>query len=358
VILPSDAVVYRYIAERHPTLMLDEADAIFNRKQSDYEGLRALLNAGNRRGTRVPRVVGQGAKLKVEEFDTYSPKALVGIGTLPPTVADRAIPIRLERRSLHEVVEKFRRVDVEADAVELQQAFAQFAATATFPYRPVVPAALDDRAAEGWEPMLALADIAGGDWPERARRAAVELHASRDQDEEALSSLLLRDLRGVFTEAKAARLFTSDVLPRLHEIESSPWGDYGGKPMTGHAMAKLLRAYRIEPRELRIGDTTKRGYTVEQFTDAWSRYTASPESSNAASETTKQSNDNGQDSGGSFGVSLPPDVEARADADPMVQALVDATRDGRLDPRWLIAEVLMDGGQQQQRPFGPDEIPR
>jgi hypothetical protein len=60
-ITPSEAVMFRKLEQDHPTLLLDEVDALFGTKrQADsYEGLRAIVNAGNRRGTTVPRMVAR-----------------------------------------------------------------------------------------------------------------------------------------------------------------------------------------------------------------------------------------------------------------------------------------------------------
>jgi hypothetical protein len=118
VITPTEAVVFRKIDAHRPTLLLDETDAIFGKKNGEnYEGLRALLNAGNRRGTKVPRCVGTSQSL--QSFSVFCPKAIAGIGELPDTIADRAIPIRLKRKARSERAERFRRRDVEADAKTL-----------------------------------------------------------------------------------------------------------------------------------------------------------------------------------------------------------------------------------------------
>jgi hypothetical protein len=112
-VLPSEAVVYRKVHKDCPTLLLDEADAIWG-KDAQHEGLRALLNAGNRRGVKVPRMTGASADMKIVEFNIFSPKAIAGIGALPDTVADRSIPIRLKRRKSSEHVERFRHREAKA----------------------------------------------------------------------------------------------------------------------------------------------------------------------------------------------------------------------------------------------------
>lgn len=288
-IVPSDAVLFRKIDRDRPTLLLDEADTIFGRKAGEYEGLRAILNAGNRRGTSVPRVVPEGKTMTLVEFSVFCPKAIAGIGTLPATVADRAIPIRMTRRARGERLEKFRERDAEALARPIREALAYHTAAllgGLRDSRPAVPDELDDRAQDSWEPLLAIADAAGGSWPAAARRAAVDLHASRDADDESLGVLLLHDVRRVFTERDTDRLTTADLLGELLRIEESPWADMRGRPLGPHGLARLLRSYDIAPRVLRIGSATPRGYTADSFADAFTRYL--PPSSTAASTATPQ----------------------------------------------------------------------
>ena len=171
-VLPSESVLYTLLSqEPRPTLLIDEADAIFaNRRQAErYEGVRGVLNAGNRKGTTVPRVRLDGKKRGVDRFDVYGPKAIAGIGDLPATIADRAIPIRLKRRAPDEPVAKFRRrvAGREAAAITVPH-------VAHVPLAPV-PDELPDRAADSWEVLIGLATVAGGNWPMRARQAAIAL---------------------------------------------------------------------------------------------------------------------------------------------------------------------------------------
>src|SRR5439155_122756 len=124
-ILPSEAVVFRKITIDKSTLLLDEVDAIFSDKASTHEALRAMLNAGHRRGAKIPRCNTQ--TLAVSEFEVFGPKAISGIGDLPDTVADRSIPIRLARRARDERVEKFRYRDAGSAAAPLRRALAGWA---------------------------------------------------------------------------------------------------------------------------------------------------------------------------------------------------------------------------------------
>jgi Protein of unknown function (DUF3631) len=272
IVSPSEAVVYRKVARDHPTMLLDEVDTIFKRN-GDGEPLRALLNAGNRAGTRVPRCAG-AQKDKLEEFDVYCPKALAGIGKLPDTIADRGIPIEMKRRAPGEPFERFRRRDVEAEASTLRDRVADW----TEPnldhlkgLRPDLPAELDDRAQDAWEPLLAIADLAEGDWPYRARHAALGLSTGADADDDSTAVRLLTDVRRVFDRG-AERLATADLISVLADDEDAPWGDWYGKPITPQALSKLLRPFRIQTMPVWVGGQTVRGYKREQFEDVWRRY--------------------------------------------------------------------------------------
>ncbi len=271
-VLPSDAVVYRKIDEEHPTFLLDETDAIFGRVAERYEGLRALLNAGNRRGTKVPRCAGFGSDLV--EFEVFCPKAIAGIGELPPTVADRAIPIRLRRRNRQtEPVQRFRRREVEPAATALVQRLrAALGRHDLRAARPELPAELSDRAADGWEPLFAIADAAGPEWGQRARAAALALHGVGTPDAETEGIRLLGDIRAAFTERGVERLATSELLEALCADEDAPWGDYHGKILSAHRLAALLRRYSIRSDQRRDHGPAVRGYARADFEDAWARY--------------------------------------------------------------------------------------
>src|SRR5215211_677724 len=155
------AVLPRKIDADSPTLLLDESDAAFAGDKEYAEALRGVLNTGHRRGGRATVCVGQGANISFKDFSTYCPKAIGGIGKLPDTVADRAIPIRLERRAPGERVDRFRRREVEPQAQQVRyrlSALAEVAETLLDDAHPALPDELDDRAWDGIEPLLAIAE--------------------------------------------------------------------------------------------------------------------------------------------------------------------------------------------------------
>ena len=262
------AVLARKVDAERPSLLLDESDAAFKGDKDYAEALRGLLNSGHRLGGKTTVCVGQGAEISYRDFSTFCPKAIAGIGRLPDTVADRSIPIRLERKARTEEAERFHRRDADIDArplrdqLELLETQVERLEVA----RPDLPDALDDRAQDTAEPLLAIADLAGGDWPARARAALVELHGGRAVEDDSIGVRLLADARAVF--GGGDRLGTADLLKGLHELDEAPWGDWYGKPLSSRSLAKMLRPYAIAPHS----DGTTRGYRREAFEDAWARY--------------------------------------------------------------------------------------
>jgi 5S rRNA maturation endonuclease (ribonuclease M5) len=274
----SDAALFRAVASMTPVLLLDEVDAIFGPKARDREDLRGMLNAGYRRGALVYRMGGANMS-ELESFPVFCCKVFAGIGSLPDTIADRSISIRLERRTTEETIERFRRREVEPDANSLCERIAHWAderVDELLAARPALPDELDDRSQDCWEPLLAIADLAAGDWPERAREAAVVLSTGEEREDESMGARLLADIRDVFESNRTTRYPTADLIAELAKIEESPWGDWRGKtitpkPITPQALGKLLKPYRIKTMAVWVDGVTHRGYKLEQFKDAFAR---------------------------------------------------------------------------------------
>ncbi|MHB8397915.1 MAG: DUF3631 domain-containing protein [Candidatus Limnocylindrales bacterium] len=278
VITPTAATIYRSLkVALGATLLLDELDAVFRDRSDRYEEVRAVINAGHRRGATVPRSVpGPKNTWIVEQFPVFGPKALAGIGKLPDTVIDRAIPIRMVKRKRSEPVERFRQRTARDGAKSLVAALVA-ALAAQLPALEVdLPPELPDRAADGWEPLLAIADAAGGTWPRRARLAAIVLHASREEDD-SLGLRLLSDVRLVFDARGVERISTADLITALQADEEGPWTSERS-PLTPHRLGRLLRPFDIRSKQLRVGSASLKGYEREGFLDSWERYLSSPPS--------------------------------------------------------------------------------
>ena len=281
---PSEAVLYRKISGACPTLLLDEADTIFTggRNDDNKEGLRAMLNAGFQRSATVPRCVG--ANHEIRDFAVFCPKVIAGIGRLPDTVADRSVPIVLARKARNQAVERFRTRDAKVIAEPIRDALAAWAADlATIDTlrsaRPAIPEVLGDRQADICEPLLAIADMAGGSWPQTARDALVALYEV-DAPEESARVQLLAAFREIFRAEGTDRISSDDALTKLLETDDSPWPAWWAEDVQrGHRrgpivkLARMLKPFGIVPVSVRLPDgTTPKGYRAESFTDAWARY--------------------------------------------------------------------------------------
>ena len=284
VVSPSEAVLYRKIASACPTLLLDEADAIFSggRNDENKEGLRALLNAGFQRSATVPRCVGP--LHQIMDFPVFCPKVIAGIGKLPTTVADRSVPIILARKARGQAVERFRAREAAPVAEALRAQLAAWAGTkatidALRAARPAIPDALGDRQADICEPLVAIADMAGGKWP-KALRDALALLYGNDAEDDSAGVKLLSAFRSIFREKGTDRISSEDALDALMEIDDAPWvawwaGDIARGNTRGPVvkLAKMLKPFAIVPASVRLPDgATPKGYKAESFADAWARY--------------------------------------------------------------------------------------
>ena len=271
-ITPTAATIYRSLeASPGATLLLDELDAVFRDRSDKYEEVRAVINAGHRRGATVPRSVpGPKNTWLVKQFPVFGPKALAGIGKLPDTVTDRAIPVRMLKRKRSEPIEKFRVRTATGEAVSIVARLVAALAAQPSAFEAELPSELPDRAADAWEPLLAIADAAGSVWPARARRAAVVLHASREQDV-SLGLRLLSDVRLVLEARGIERISTADLVAALQADEEGPWASERS-PLTPHRLARLLHPFEITSKQLRIGPVSLKGYEREAFVDGWERY--------------------------------------------------------------------------------------
>lgn len=269
----SPAAVYRAIgADLPPTLLVDEADTIFTGKAGEAnDELRGLLNAGHQRNR--PAIRYDAARQQVEKIPTFAMAALAGIGAMPDTIEDRAVVIRMRRRAPGEHVHPYR---LRRDGYQLRtlgqrlSAWLEPHSHALEAAEPAMP--VEDRAADTWEPLIAVADLAGIDWPDRARHAAVVLTA----DHEATADVghrvrLLIDCRTAFDVLTA--IPTGLLLERLRADPEAPWADYGPTGLTPAKLGTLLREYDIRSTTIRFPDIGQaKGYQRVDFTDAWARY--------------------------------------------------------------------------------------
>jgi len=257
----SASALFRYIEEVRPTLLIDEA-------------MRSILDAGHTKTVAsVIRNVEINGKYKPKRFSTWAPKAIAAIRALADTLEDRAIVAQLQRKARTANVERLRRRDSEKFAL-LRRRAARWAADnfskLTDP-EPDIPGALNDRAADNWRPLLAIADLAGGAWPKRARDAA-RILSGEGRDTPSINVELLADIRLAFGEADAIR--SADLVAKLTADPERPWAEWKrGKPLTQKQLAGLLRPFGIISETVSIpGLADAKGYKRVRFEEAWEAY--------------------------------------------------------------------------------------
>lgn len=265
----SPAALVRSIDNDPPTLLLDEADTVFGKKAADnHEDLRGLINAGHQRGR--PYVRWDAARRIPEHCPTFAMAALAGIGSMPDTIEDRAVIVKMRRRAPSERVQPFRtRRDAPAlhDLRDRLTGWIRGRLDDLANAEPEMP--VEDRAADNWEPLVSVADLAGGSWPARARTACRVLTGEAEEDT-SVGVRLLADLREVFGDAEA--MHGTDILDALCKIDEAPWADWYGRPFNARDLAKMLKPYGVSSTKVKINGVALQGYRREPLHDAWSRY--------------------------------------------------------------------------------------
>src|SRR5215203_1558926 len=192
----SPAYLFRKVGSKEGvTILFDEIDTVFGPKAKDNEEIRGLLNAGHRRGAVAGRCVVKGKTVMTEELPAYCALAMAGLDDLPDTIGSRAVIIRMRRRSPKEKVEPWRHRLHAPEGEDIQVLLADWATESAGRIEwPDMPAGVEDRKADVWEALLAVADLAGGDWTKRARDAAVALVADSMAGVPTMGVRLLSDL--------------------------------------------------------------------------------------------------------------------------------------------------------------------
>jgi hypothetical protein len=322
----STAAVVRSITEHDPpTLMVDEADTIFGTKKAaeNNEDVRGILNAGHQRNR--PYVRWDVTTRSRELCPTFAMAMLAAIGDLPDTIMDRAIVVRMRRRGPGEKVAPFRTRRDAPPLRNLRDHLHQLVRGHLDKLQDAVPELpVEDRAADTWEPLLAIAELAGGDWPNRARRACLAL-TGEEPDDGQIGTRLLADLRTIWGDE--GHLYTSTILTRLHKIEDAPWSEWGRerKPITARTLAELLRPYRVKPGTVREPNApdkeTAKGYARADLSELWTRYVTAVTPSQDA-ENDDLTSENARDAHVTFD-----DLETDTAFDKAKQADCDAVPD-------------------------------
>ncbi|MBV8548783.1 MAG: DUF3631 domain-containing protein [Alphaproteobacteria bacterium] len=264
------AALFRTIEAATPTLLIDEADTF----AQNNDELRGILNSGHRKGGAVIRTVGENHT--PQNFATWCPKVIASIRKLPDTLQDRSIVIPLQRKRADEKADPFR-----GDRAGHLHAIASMVCRWALDnrdiladYEPEMPACIFNRTADNCRPLLAIAEVIGGTWAEKARSAMLELNTKDRDEQESFGIQILADIREIFSRELSGKFKSDTLSDYLRSMEGRPWADWNrGKGMVPTTLANLLKPFGIKPSTKRFtANDTAKGYERDQFIEAWTRY--------------------------------------------------------------------------------------
>jgi len=269
----TEAAIYRAITRWNPSFAIDEFDTVL--VSDDKAALRSVINSGHTRGTGVLRCVGDD---KIPElFPTFAAKAIGMVGRkLPPATLSRSIFIDMRRRRKGEQFEKFKHVD-DSGLADLRRRLCRWSMDNMETLRnanPSMPEELQNRAADNWWLLLAIADLCSGveDFGDKARVAAGKIEGKADK--RTFGILILVDVKELFdANPKMTAMHSATMVEELKADPEKPWAEYaGGKGLTQNRLAKLLSPKGIISQGVTVLGKELKGYYRHQFEEAWSIY--------------------------------------------------------------------------------------
>lgn len=257
-------------ADAKPTLFMDEIDTVFMGNDGTTKEIRGMLNEGYKRSGKIMRQASsrdEDGRRETESYSVFAPKMLIGIdnGGMHDTTLSRCIPVVLKRRKADHVLRDFLIWEVEEEAAALKEEISEWAKGVVdrlAQHKPVSPGApLVDRKWELAFPLMAVADMLGNGWHDRAKHALITLLSDEEQSLSPQAQIL----------SVAKEWF--DAHPTADRIKSETLATLVG--LTSKKVAALLRPYEIKPGVMKIpgqGQQNHRCYLRFDFIDAWERY--------------------------------------------------------------------------------------
>lgn len=261
--------LFRLIDEKRPTLLLDEADF----ENGFSRDLRVLFNAAHTKETAFISRVVSGVTVN---FNTFCPKVVASIGSLPVTVQDRSIVIRMRRRRADEPLVSLP-LDSRGAFLETRRRIARWTKDHRMEIgtRGVAPLpGLNSRAMDNWRPLLSVAEVLGPEWKERAEEAAIFISRTTNPESVDPHERLIQDVKRVLdAEDGAAHLSAASLHAKLLAQEHGFWAEFeGGRSMTQNRLGRILGSFGIASSSSRVSGGVHRVYARADFEDTFSRY--------------------------------------------------------------------------------------
>jgi hypothetical protein len=268
------------VLNRQPTILYDEIDLVFGGEdRANRRDLQALMNSGHRRGAVVGRVETVGGVRIPVDYPVFGPMAVAGNDLPPGTVVSRAITITMFRRTANQPIADFTRTS-EAEAAPLKGRLEHWAETQgaqVVDPHPLRLPGIRDRAADVWNGLLTIAELAGDDWTARARAAAVLFTEEARRRAPSQRIDLLGDIRKIMENLRVRpdqALASRTIIENLHSMDSRGWAH-----LNSYRLSQLLKSFDIgppkffhSPRIISPDGAAARGYERSWFEDAWDCY--------------------------------------------------------------------------------------
>ncbi len=264
------APFFRLAEALRPSFLIDEAD-VFLRDDSD---LIAAINNGWEPHGGVPRCVGDDHEVRI--FSTHCPVVLAGIEMhkhLPTTTITRSIVINLERAAVDEISEIYDKRKHQKYLKDIGRMMARWASdnrSLVASHDPVM--SVRNRQADKWRPLMAIAELSGGDWPARTE---LSMFSQVDMSEPVKALRLLGDMKEIL-DCMDTGIHTETLIYQLCRLPETPWAEYNfrerdDKRIKDRQIATLLKRYGLHPELVRLGDV-KRGYYKTKVMSVCHRY--------------------------------------------------------------------------------------
>ena len=271
----STAVLFRLLDEYRPTAFLDEVDTWFNENNQDLIG---VLNAGHNKGSIAnPPIVWRcdGDNNDARPFYIWGAKCVCGISAknIKDTLTSRSVILQMRRKLKGEHAQNLRHTPAETFST-IQRKLARWSDdnAAQFSRMHPIMTGASNRDADNYEPLLAIAMLAGGQWVEHLERAYQRTSANSEVSR-SIGEELLEACRDAFDTLKLDKIFTHELMDHLIKDEEAVFATYNrGKPIAPRQVSKRLSEYGIKSKDIRRGYEVKKGYDKSQFSEAWKVY--------------------------------------------------------------------------------------
>ena len=210
----------------------------------------------------------ESADTGLKKYSCWCPKVIAMIGEVPDTIADRSIVVKMARKLTSEACLPLAALDT----AHIKARCARFALDArdTIAQHPKIGfEGMNDRAMDTFDPLFVIARLAGQEWEQKLRAAALGLSCAADTENS--GSGLILDILDIFAEAGRDKMFSRDIVTQLRDggmksqaLKYSSIDEYH--------ISKILRAYDIKPKTIRVGKQVSTGYVEMDFHNALRRY--------------------------------------------------------------------------------------